>query len=197
MGRILAYLRFITLLFLRLCYNQVMIDRRNVLLAGAALLLLPQTGEGAYASKFSVLKEPYQTIAMLHRDLFDVKGPAPSPRMLNALGYLAGVMHDPRIDDDEKQFIQNGAVWLNEAANEGFSKPYYQLDVSQRSRVLDRILEETWGDNWVWTIYAYLFEALLCDPVYGANTHETGWQWLGHEPGYPRPSAPFTELGLL
>lgn len=172
-----------------------MIERRNVLLAGAALMLLPRSGEGAYATSFSALKAPYQTIAMLHRDLFDVKGPAPSPRMLNALGYLNGVMNDPLVDEDEKHFIEKGAGWLNEQSNDDFGKTYYHLEKTQREKVLDSALETTWGDNWVWIIYAYLFEALLCDPVYGANTHEAGWHWLGHDPGYPRPAVPFTERG--
>ena len=32
-------------------------------------------------------------------------------------------------------------------------------------------------------------EALLADPVYGGNFDQTGWRWLSHQPGFPRPSA--------
>ena len=32
-------------------------------------------------------------------------------------------------------------------------------------------------------------EALLTDPAYGGNPDGIGWRWLGHTPGYPRPSA--------
>ena len=33
----------------------------------------------------------------------------------------------------------------------------------------------------------YLLEALLADPVYGGNTDEVGWKWLGYTAGFPRP----------
>ncbi len=170
-----------------------MIERRTFLLAGAALALLPQKSEAAYAVNFTVLESPYQTIGMLHRDLFEFSASAPSPVMLNALGYLGGVMNDPRIEQSEKQFILNGAAWLNEQSETDFKKAYYHLTSAQRNRVLETVIQETWGDNWIWTIYSYLFEALLCDPVYGANTHAVGWYWLHLEPGYPRPKSPFTE----
>jgi gluconate 2-dehydrogenase gamma chain len=35
----------------------------------------------------------------------------------------------------------------------------------------------------------YIFEALLSDPVYGGNPGGIGWQWLEHQPGFPRPPA--------
>jgi gluconate 2-dehydrogenase gamma chain len=115
----------------------------------------------------------------------------PSPRLLKALGYLGGVMKDPYIDADEKVFLKNGARWLNEQAKEDFGQAYYLLEPAQRQKVLRTVSDLTWGDNWLWNLFSYLFEALLCDPVYGANTHEAGWHWLNYEPGYPRPKAPF------
>jgi hypothetical protein len=27
----------------------------------------------------------------------------------------------------------------------------------------------------------------LADPVYGGNRERRGWEWLAHQPGYPRP----------
>jgi hypothetical protein len=32
----------------------------------------------------------------------------------------------------------------------------------------------------------YIFEAMLGDPIYGANKHEAGWKWLAFEGGKPR-----------
>ena len=172
-------------------YNQSMITRRDVLCSAAALLVLPPTLSASYAEAIEVLKEPYQTIAVVHRDLFPGSTTVPSPRLLKALDYLAGVMKDPYVDEDEKAFLKNGARWLNEQAKEEFGSAYYLLDASQRQRVLHTVAGLTWGDNWLWNLFSYLFEALLCDPVYGANTHEAGWHWLDYEPGYPRPKAPF------
>jgi len=167
-----------------------MITRRDLLLGGAALLLLPTGSAAEYARPVTILDEPYQTIAAVQRDLFPGGGGVPSPRMLNAVDYLDGVLRDPYVDDDTKTFLTRGARWLNERARKDFGKAYYLLAPEQRQKVLQAIAAETWGDNWLWNVLSFLFEALLCDPVYGANTHEAGWHWLGHEPGYPRPKVP-------
>jgi len=164
-----------------------MISRRDVLCAGAALLLLPSNGWAAYAMPVSVYDEPYQTIAVVYRDLFPGKGQVPSPHFLKAIDYLGGVMADPYVDEASKRFIKNGAGWLNDKAKEGFGKPYYHLEAEKRQELLHSVADTTWGANWLWTLFSYLFEALLCDPVYGANTHEAGWHWLDFIPGYPRP----------
>jgi gluconate 2-dehydrogenase gamma chain len=168
-----------------------MMTRRDVLYAGAALFLLPCEGAASYAFPVTVLEAPFQTIALVHRDLFPGSARIPSPHLLKALDYLGGVLKDPYVDDDEKAFLKNGAGWLNEQAREDFGKAYYHLDEGQRQTVLRTVSEKTWGENWLWSVFAYLFEALLCDPVYGANTHEAGWHWLGFVPGYPRPEKPF------
>jgi len=168
-----------------------MITRRDVLWAGAAILLLPSKGEATYTVPVAVLEAPFQTIAVVHRDLFPGSSRVPSPHFLNALDYLGGVMRDPYVDDDEKAFLKNGAGWLNEQARSDFGKAYYHLDDAARQRLLRTVSETTWGGNWLWSVFSYLFEALLCDPVYGANTDEAGWHWLAFIPGYPRPSKPF------
>ena len=167
-----------------------MITRRDVLYAGAALLLLPSKGNAAYAVPVKVLEEPFQTLAVLHRDLFPGSGTVPSPHFLNALDYLGGVFRDPYVDAEQKAFLKNGAGWFNEQARNDFGKAYYHLGDADRQKVIRAVSQETWGANWLWTVFSYLFEALLCDPVYGANTEEAGWHWLAYIPGYPRPSRP-------
>lgn len=167
-----------------------MISRRTLLVFGTALLLLPERGRASYTKPITIAQEPFQTIAVVHRDLFPGGRTVPSPHFLKALDYLGGVFDDPYVDVDEKRFLINGAVWLNEQARETYDKPYYLLDDAQRQHLLKEVSEMRWGDNWLWNLFSYLFEALLCDPVYGANTYEAGWHWLGHEPGYPRPKRP-------
>lgn len=168
-----------------------MMTRRNFLISGTALLLLPPDSNAGYTVPITILHAPFQTIGVLQRDLFPGGAAAPSAELLHALDYLGGVLRDPMIDDDEKRFIENGARWLNESAEKEFDRPYYRLNPEQRQQVLERIADRSWGDNWIWTIFSYFFEALLGDPVYGINTHQSGWHWLHHEPGYPRPKAPF------
>ena len=168
-----------------------MITRRDVLRAGAALFLLPPARAAAsYAVPVTVLEEPFQVLAVVHRDLFPGGRGVPSPHFLSALDYLGGVFRDPYVDDDEKTFLKNGAGWLNVQARSDFGKAYYRLDDAERQRVLRSVSETAWGEEWLWTVLSYLFEALLCDPVYGANTEAAGWHWLGFVPGYPRPEKP-------
>lgn len=167
-----------------------MITRRKLLIGSAVLLAAaPLTAQG-YSRLVAVHDAPFQTVTLLYRDLFPGSDPIPSPHYLHAVDYLGGVLQDPYVDEDTKVFIRNGALWLNESAEERYGKPYYALDDDERQNVLQEVAQITWGDNWLWTMFSYLFEALLCDPVYGANTNEAGWQWLGHVPGYPRPKEP-------
>ena len=164
-----------------------MINRRQILIYSACTLLLPAAATAAYTRSVSILSEPFQTIGVLHRDLFPGSADIPSPAHLHALEYLGGVMNDPYIDKNDKVFIMNGAKWLNESSAETYAKPYYRLSVKQRQALLKEISRETWGDNWLWTVMSYLFESMLCDPVYGANIDQSGWRWLNYEPGFPRP----------
>ncbi len=164
-----------------------MTNRRQILIYGACVLLLPRAAKAAYARSVRILSEPFQTFGVLHRDLFPGRGDIPSPAHLNALGYLAGVLNDPYLAADEKRFLEKGAEWLNESAEDSYGRPYYRLDAGRRQALLEKVSHETWGGNWLWTVMSYLFESMLCDPVYGANTDRSGWKWLKHEPGYPRP----------
>jgi gluconate 2-dehydrogenase gamma chain len=167
-----------------------MISRRDILFAGAAFALIPSAANALYTKPVSIYKAPYQTIAIVYGDLFPSKGSAPSTQLLHSIDYLGGVMKDPYVDEDTKRFILGGAGWLDEASQKAYGKPYYRLEPDRRQHVLNDIVGKTWGDNWLWTLFSYLFESLLCDPVYGANTHEAGWHWLDFTPGYPRPKAP-------
>jgi len=105
-----------------------------------------------YSSHVKILKEPFQTIAKVHDDLFTPSAGMPKPQDFNAIGFLEGVMRDPRVRDTQKEFTS-----------------------------------KEWGNDWLWYIINHAFEAMLSDPVYGANTNEIGWKWLNFIPGEPRP----------
>jgi len=166
-----------------------MITRRQ-LLAGSALLLFAPSMEASYTKPVRIHDAPFQTIAAVLADLFPGGNGIPSPRMLHVLDYLGGVFDDPWVSDDDKAFLKNGARWLDESAEEAFGKPYFRLGGIERRKVLNDVSKSPWGENWLWTVFNYFFEALLGDPVYGINTREAGWRWLGHVPGYPRPREP-------
>lgn len=183
---------------IRVCYNHGMLTRRDALIAGTVLWLLPSASAAApYARRIDILSEPFQTLAVVYRDIFPGRPRVPGAHLLKTLDYLGAVLHDPYIDDASKAFLADGARWLNEEALEKQSQSYYRLTASQRQHLLHDISETRWGENWLWTLFAYFFESLLGDPTYGINTHRAGWHWLNHTPGYPRPTDPFTQLPAI
>ncbi len=128
-----------------------------------------------------------QTIQVLQEDLFGNTTNAPTPQEVRAQSYLAMILQHSRVSQKQKEFIRNGIQWLNEEALEMFHKSYVALAKQQREAVLQSVTDSRWGESFVHAIFAYLFEAMLGDPIYGINTDESGWKWLQHHPGLPRP----------
>ena len=126
---------------------------------------------------------PKETMATLHKDLF------PKAKTLNieTIPYLNIVFHHSRIDEDEKEFLKNGVKWLNEEALNMFDNSYVKLSSQKRQLVLQTIVKENWGENFMYKTMSYMFEAMLGDPIYGGNNQEAGWKWLNFEGGQPRP----------
>lgn len=167
-----------------------MMKRRDFLLIGGIAVGATLFGYAAkqYASRANVSGETFQTIARVHADLFDTKSGFPSVADLNSVGYLKGVLKDPKVSAEKKELIINGAQWINETAQEMFQKEYLFLDVTSRQKLLKEISLLRWGDNWLWTLMSFQFEAMFCDPIYGGNINQSGWKWLAFEPGFPRPN---------
>jgi gluconate 2-dehydrogenase gamma chain len=166
-----------------------MLQRRDFLINSVLLLSFPAAALKAkeYASEHIMLyAEPYQTAAAVYAELWRGTD-APSLEQINAVGYLHGVMHDPYVEKREKRFIINGAAWLNEESRQRYQKTFTALGQKERKTLLENISATRWGDNWLYALMGYLFEAMLSDPIYGGNKLESGWKWLEHEPGYPRP----------
>ncbi len=156
-------------------------NRRAFLIISAACVI-PQNVV-AYTQRITIFTPPLQTLALLHRDLFKESKIANILHNINAIAYFAGVLEDPYISEDEKRFLRDGFTWLNESAN----ATYIQLPTHKRQKVLTTFSQTRRGENWLYAILGYFFEAMLCDPVYGANIDKAGWEYLGHKSGYPRP----------
>ena len=120
--------------------------------------------------------------------LFPNDGNGPSAKDVNAHLYLEWVISDARMDPSEAGYIVNGLKWTNETAQEEFDDDFLNLSDSKKEKLVRLISGEKWGESWLSVILTLIFEALLCDPQYGGNTNNKGWNWLNHNPGYPRPS---------
>jgi len=115
--------------------------------------------------------------------------PSPSAKSINALAYLYQVMTVQPTEEDEKEFIIKGVGWLNGFAQSQQGKSFVQLSVEQKELTLRGISHSSAGANWLSTLLAYLFEAMLTPPAYGGNPDGIGWQWLEHQAGFPLPKA--------
>ncbi|OHE04239.1 MAG: hypothetical protein A2513_00205 [Sulfurimonas sp. RIFOXYD12_FULL_33_39] len=131
---------------------------------------------------------PMQTIALVQKDLFPDTLHTPQSSDINASYYLYTILNHSRVTDKTKSFIKDGAKWLNEASVEKYKKIYTKLSAKERQNILKEISQNGWGENWIITIMTYLLEAMLGDPIYGGNKNQSGWKWLNHTSGLPRPT---------
>ena len=126
---------------------------------------------------------PSNTIALVQEDLFPT-----SPKLYNnASRYISLILNHSHVSDEDKQFIRNGVQWLNEESVELYKKTYTNLTSTQRQNTLQTISEYRWGQSWIENMLTYIMEATLGDPLYGINKNKTGWKWLNHASGLPRP----------
>lgn len=179
------------------------IDRRTFLAHVAALLsaaALPSTMQAetgtAVTGKTSdpalVDDEPWHTLAAVQDHLFPTTADAPGAREIHATTYLKAALAAPDMDPEDGAFIKNGVTWLNDIALKQYQAAFADLDEDRREAVLRRIEKTGTGRRWLSLLLLYTFEALLGDPVYGGNPDGIGWQWLEHQPGFPRPPAHYT-----
>ncbi len=153
----------------------------------ASLPMASVIGANADSNK-NLSQNQYSIVKSVQNILFPSDGFGPGAYDIMADSYLLWVLSDVRMDPEEKDYVINGIGWVDETANENFSKNYMQLSESERGTLIADISDENWGSSWLGVVLNYIFEALLCDPQYGGNPDEIGWDWLQHNPGYPRPT---------
>lgn len=130
---------------------------------------------------------PLQTLAFLQEDVF----PQEMIHSSNAFSYISIIFKHSRVSAADKLYLRNGTKWLNEEAVSNYGKVYTKLSSEKRQIILEKIAKEDWGESWIKIVLGYILEATLGDPIYGINKKESGWKWLGHESGLPRPKEMF------
>ena len=132
------------------------IDRRTFLTGVTALLTatsLPSFASAipvASAGTGSALsKEPWLTFAAVQDHLFPTSADAPRAREINATSYLKRALSEAHTDPDDKQFIKDGAGWLNDIAKKKHAKMFYDLDELSREQVLRQIEQSSAGESWI------------------------------------------------
>lgn len=145
------------------------------------------------ASNFDVITRAIVETVQMH--LFPDDGDGPSAKDLNGYPYLLWALDDPdNIEDGDREFIIQGAAWLEDLADTELKQSFLVLSWSEQEELLKRIASSRAGENWLSLLLYYLLEALTLDPIYGGNPEGTGWQWLEHQAGFPRPDLDKTYL---
>jgi gluconate 2-dehydrogenase gamma chain len=170
--------------------------------AAALAPLLLQLGackrqEAAQGGQDSLSQHPWPIFAAVHDILFPADGNGPSARDIQATQYLQLLLQTPDFDAQERKFMLEGVAWLDQYAQEQHKSAFLALTAPQRDAVLRAIAVSSAGDRWLNGLLNYVLEALLCDPVYGGNPQGVGWQWLQHQPGFPRPTQPYFQQAKL
>ena len=91
---------------------------------------------------------------------------------------------------NHKKIINSGQDLVNSTSLKLYSKKFLLLSDSEKEYALRDLEKTEKGEEFLALLMDYLFEALLGDPVYGCQPKFSGWQWLEHIPGFPRPSKP-------
>ena len=132
-------------------------------------------------------KEPWLTFSKVQEHLFPSEPNSLGAEDINALVYLQNMMGTPDFPQDEKELINNGVTWLDDLAKKQYAKKFIQLNADEKEKILRRIESSNAGSRWLSLLLTYLLQAIVADPIYGGNPKGIGWQWLEHQPGFPRP----------
>jgi len=174
-------------------WRQHLMARRTFLLrmAGGSLAALFPLRFVAAEGESGGLGEAdrWRIIGEVQNHLFPSEENAPGAREINALAYLQWVVTDDNLTEEHRAFLLRGADWVEDKSLELGVGAFIEADEGQRERILRQVADSEVGNNWLSTVMLYIFEALLTDPAYGGNPDGIGWKWLGHTPGFPRPTA--------
>jgi gluconate 2-dehydrogenase gamma chain len=162
----------------------------GVLLTGGAATQLPNLRLfGKTGPKNDILSPvQFEIVQSIQEILFPADGNGPGAKDINAAEYLVWVLSDQNKDPGDVKYILDGIGWVDETAEELFSKKYPDLSQEEKENLIANIAKEDWGKSWLSVILTFIFEALLSDPQYGGNPDNIGWKWLEYIPGQPRPT---------
>ncbi len=140
------------------------------------------------AAKVSFTVEQTAILKQVQLLLFPDDGNGPSATDLGAFNYLEWALAEPSNQDDgDKAFIITGLGWLDDSASKHYQSKFINLSTQDQQALLERVNRSQSGENWLSLLLYYLLESVTLDPLYGGNHNGVGWQWIEHQPGFPKP----------
>ena len=138
-------------------------------------------------------EKEWNILLAVQEHLFPSETDSPGAGDVNAAAYLQWILMDKEMDPRDQEFLKSGLTKVDDEAKERWQMPFLEMLPENQVKLLKHIESHDWGDSWISVMLMYIFEALLSDPVYGANVDEKGWKWLGYTPGEPRPESIYSE----
>ncbi|MES0327731.1 MAG: gluconate 2-dehydrogenase subunit 3 family protein [Gammaproteobacteria bacterium] len=133
-------------------------------------------------------RRQWKTIVAVQDHLFPSEENAPGARDVNAKAFFYAVLSDAGRDGEDRKLIKEGLLILQDICWKKHKQTFIELKHDAKEDTLREFENTANGTAWIMTVLGYIFEALLTDPVYGGNPDGTGWKWLDHQPGFPRPT---------
>jgi gluconate 2-dehydrogenase gamma chain len=130
------------------------------------------------------------TLAAAQDRLLPSEEGSPGARDVDAARYVDAVLAEPDVDPAFAVLVKDGARLLEERARARGAASFSLLAPEAQDAAIREFEATDAGVSWLRRTIYFTLEALLGDPVHGGNVGETGWWWLGHAPGSPRPTAP-------
>jgi len=142
----------------------------------------------------AVLSEKeWHILKVVQEHLFPSEEDAPGASDVNAAAFVQWVLTDAAIDESEQAFLKEGLANLDDDARERWGMSFLDMLPENQVKLLQHIESHDWGESWLSVMLMYIFEALLSDPVYGANSDKQGWKWLNYNGGEPGAKTIYSE----
>lgn len=129
----------------------------------------------------------WKKITVIQEHLLPSEPGSPGAKEIHASRYLQFVLNEPDTEKSTAAILLQGLNKLEIICKKTYGQSFNKLSNSQRDTALKQLEQTADGFHWLNILLDYLMEALLTDPVYGGNPNGIGWQWLHHQPGFPRP----------
>ncbi len=140
-------------------------------------------------TKLGLSNSQWKTMDVVLDHLFPSEEDAPGAVDIHATAWIHNALKMPTVEKSHRDFMRNGITLLDKTSQKLHQKTFVQLDEDMRELTLRELEKDHDGNSWIEETLRYILEALLVDPVYGANPDQIGWKWLKHRPGFPLPPA--------
>lgn len=164
--------------------------RRKFLILGSIVGFSPYLPAKEISTFEKAFKKLEPTLRAVQEHLFPEGGKLPSAKSMKVTQFLFETMMHKSFDKDIKAFVLEGAKELEKREKGRF------VSMTQKDKEIAlRTYEETnYGSSWLSRMMTLTMEGLFCDPIYGSNVKEAGWQALSSYGGFPRPKTRYIEL---